>query len=238
MYSAQSGFIGSLYLSWVKDLENRSEILLSFQEVEKEAAFSLRQWEDARNYNRNNLPRSLYRNVLSLALIGFTVFTHLLGKTDTLICCSVRKHQPSQLCLFRHYKSHAMSESYLNSFNMACIIWVWIAFWLATEKRDLPWNYVIGRLKLLRWKDLLLGPAIQVLADVSLQELLLCEMMKLISSKIKYIPESFIHLSNKCLFFITHYVVGTNLDTRQNGDQTLVLMDETDIWQLIPTLHF
>lgn len=124
VYSAQSGFIGSLYLSWVKNLEYRSEILLSFQEVEKETAFSLRQWEVARNYNRNNLPHSLCRNMLSLALIGFTVFTHLLGKIDTLICCSVRKHQSSQLCLFRHYKSHTMSESYLNSFNMASIIWL------------------------------------------------------------------------------------------------------------------
>lgn len=39
--------MGSLYLSWVKNLEYRSEILLSFQEVEKETAFSLRQWEVA-----------------------------------------------------------------------------------------------------------------------------------------------------------------------------------------------
>lgn len=72
----------------------------------------------------------------------------------------------------------------------------------------------------------LLSKSLQMLA---FRNFSLCEMMKLISSKIKDIPESFIHLSNKCLFFITHYVVGTNLDTRQNGDQTLVLMDETDI---------
>lgn len=71
----------SLYLSWVKNLEYRSEILASvISRGGKGNCLSLRQWEVARNYNSKQPPHSLCRNMLSLALIGFTVFTHLLGK--------------------------------------------------------------------------------------------------------------------------------------------------------------
>lgn len=70
----------------------------------------------------------------TLAWTGFTVFTHLLKKIDTLICSSLRKHQPSQLCLCRHYKLCAISKRYLNTLNMGCIIWLVIAAKSATAK--------------------------------------------------------------------------------------------------------
>ena len=63
---------------------------------------------------------------------------------------------------------------------------------------------------------------------LAFRNLLLCEMIKLISSKKQHILESFIHLSNKYLL-ITYCVAGTNLGPRQNGDQILVLVGETDI---------
>lgn len=65
------------------------------------------------DYSRTSLSRSLCslgRYMLSLALIELTVFIHLLGRADTLICCNVRTHQPSQLCLCRHSKSRATSK--------------------------------------------------------------------------------------------------------------------------------
>ena len=133
MYSAPNGLRRSFYLSLVRDVDERSEIIDHFKKKKK---LPPSRWGNGNlwaDFNRNNLPHSLCslcRHVLSLALIRFTVFTYLLGKIDSLICCSVRNISH----LVPLYKSRAMSN--LNSLNMGFIIWLLTAFWLATVKRN------------------------------------------------------------------------------------------------------
>lgn len=194
------------------------------------------------DYNRKNLPRSLCslcRHVLSLALIGFTVFTYLLGKIDTSICRSVRKRQPSQLCLCRNHVQ--LSKRYLNSLNMGCVIWLPTALWLATAKRNRftlklcqwgAWNFFLFSKSFChQWTD--------HSVDISLLDLLSLWDDKVNGLLRESTSQSFIHLSNKYLS-ITYQVARTNLliERKRWTDPALPLTGETDIWQITSNVHF